>query len=257
MAKAIIGGMITGGICSAKDIAVSDANQDLHNYYNQIDIFFSINNLEIVQRCDVIFLAVKPQQASLVLSQIKDADVALEEKTFVTIMAGLSTSYIREQLSFPADIIRVMPNTALMLKQGATAISVEACNNIDIVKLVVSIFEAMGTVDIIPEHQMDVVICVNGSSPAYFYYFVDAMIQSAVAQGFDADMAKKMAAQVMIGCGHMLLNKSETPGELLQMVCSKGGTTIEAVNKLRDASVADIIDGAMQACTKRAKELSL
>ncbi len=257
MAKAIIDGMVSSGLCKKECISVSDANNDLHNYYEEIEIFFTSDNLKIVQDSDVIFLSIKPQQASVVLSEISSAGISLQQKCFVTIMAGISTDYIKAQLLPTLDVIRVMPNTALMLKQGATAISIEACDNNEVIQSVTAIFKAMGTVDIIPESQMNVVISVNGSSPAYFYYFVDAMIQSAKSQGFDADTAKRMAAQTLIGCGHMLLEKDETPSELLQMVCSKGGTTIEAVNTLRDASVDKVIDAAMQACTKRAKELSL
>lgn len=240
----------------SNNIMVSDTNADLHNIFSKRDIFFCCDNKRIVKECDIIFLAVKPQVIENVICDIASDCNQLKDKCFVSIAAGISTSYILNLLKAKTNVIRVMPNTPMLLGCGATAISFDACNNDQYNNLIKQVFESVGIVHILPERLMNEVICVNGSSPAYFYLLVDCIVESAVKQGINRAAAKELAAQTMLGSARMLLESDNSTSELIDKVCSKGGTTIEAVEYFRSKNIYDIVDGAMKACTNRAKELS-
>ena len=240
----------------SSNIMVSDINADLHNIFSERDIFFCDDNLHIVKECDIIFLAIKPQAFEPVLKGLIDKNTDIKNKCFVSIAAGISTNYILDLLGTDTNVIRVMPNTPLLLGCGATAISFDACKCEQFNDLIALVFESVGIVHVLPERLMNEIISVNGSSPAYFYLFVDSMVSSAIKQGINEKVAKELIAQTMLGSARMLLESQDNTSKLIEKVCSKGGTTIEAVKYLQSRDIYNIIDEAMKACTKRAKELS-
>ena len=116
-------------------------------------------------------------------------------------------------------------------------------------------FSSCGTVSELEESQMNAVISVNGSSPAYFYLFAKAMLDNAEKQGIEKEVALPMIAQTLIGSAGMFVYSGKTPDELIEMVSSPGGTTLEALNVFYQHDLEKIVDEAMLACTKRAEEL--
>ncbi len=254
MASAIINGIINKELYSPSSIYVFDIDKV------KVDSFVlrGINGVtsagNLTKECDIIFLAVKPQNFNDVLPLIK-ADY-LPSKIVVSIAAGISTAFIKSFLGEDAKVIRTMPNTPLMLGYGATAMSHVSPVTDNEFASIRKIFEAVGVSAVVSEDKMNEVVSVNGSSPAYVYLFAKAMIDSAVSQGIDGDTAASLIFQSILGSAYMLIDSGSTPEELIKMVSSPGGTTLRALESFEATGYAASVDTAMKACTQRSKELS-
>ncbi|MBQ4249479.1 MAG: pyrroline-5-carboxylate reductase [Clostridia bacterium] len=253
MGGAIINGMLSSGILKPSCITVYDADPKASERFLKLGCCIARNEATLAELCDIIFLCIKPQVFPDVLAKLSSLD--LSDKLIVTIAAGVPTAKIRSLLGQQVKIIRVMPNAPLMVSKGASAIYAPDTVEEDKKRFVIDVFSKLGVVSLIDESQMNEIVCVNGSSPAYVYYFVDAMVESAVSQGIDRDEAFKLICAVFEGSIEMLRNSSLSPKELIKMVCSPGGTTIESIKCFDADNVYKTIDDAMKACTKRSYEL--
>lgn len=207
----------------------------------------------LIARCDFIFLSIKPQNFEEVLKEVQTIPDC-GRPVYVSIAAGISISYIASYLGQDTKIVRAMPNTPLLIGKGCTALCSKNVPD-EALQTAKSFFETAGIVEIIPEDKMNEVIALNGSSPAYVYYFLEALVDGAVAYGFDRETAKKMACATVKGAVDMVLESEADIPELINMVCSKGGTTIAAMDVLRDNGFKETLISAMDACTRRAEEM--
>nr|WP_319488106.1 pyrroline-5-carboxylate reductase [uncultured Caproiciproducens sp.] len=254
MAGAIINGIVGTKTFPAKQIYVYDINKDKCEALEQkAGIQSAVSIEQLTGNCNIIFLAVKPQNFAEVLASVKP--VVNEKTLFVSIAAGISTKYIMDSLDCGCPVIRTMPNTPLLIGKGATALSKTANVTEEDFQLVLSLFGACGTVTVLDESQMNAVISVNSSSPAYVYLFAKAMLDSAVNQGIDAQVALQLICQTFEGSAKMLRQPDLTPESLIKMVSSPGGTTLKALDVFYEHHFEQMVDEAMKACTKRAEEL--
>lgn len=253
MATAIIGGLISKNISKPKDIYIFDLSQEKLDIMKNKGISTVHTSSEVVISSDIIVLAVKPQNYVEVLQGIKEA--VTEDKVFVTIAAGISTAFVNNQLEKACPMVRVMPNTPMLLGKGATAICRNDIISDDDFNFVKQMFELGGTVEILREEDMNKIISVNGSSPAYIYMFAKAMVEYAVENGIAKDTALNLICATLEGSAAMLRTSDDDIDTLIEKVCSKGGTTIEAVNTLNEYNFCEGIKKAMESCTKRAEEL--
>ena len=253
MATAIIGGLIGANINPA-DIYVFDMDADKLESFRAKGISVQADSPSVTQNCDIIVLAVKPQNYSEVLAEI--ASSADESKTFVSIAAGITIEFVRRGLSVNCPVVRVMPNTPLLVGKGATALCFSDGVGDKAKEVVTSMFSSSGAVEEFSEDKMDAIISVNGSSPAYFYLFAKAMADYAESVGIDRQSAMNLICAAMEGSAEMLRTSGDDPDTLIKKVSSKGGTTIEALNKFYANDFEGIIKEAMTACTKRAGELA-
>ncbi len=253
MATAIINGIVSTETLRPQQIAVYDVNEEKCVYFQQIGVQTAGSAKELAQHCSMIVLAVKPQNFQQVLAEIKGQ--VTKEKLLISIAAGISTGYIRTELGCDCPVIRTMPNTPLLLSQGATAMCRSQGVTDEMFAAVEEFFSCCGTVTELEESQMNAVISINGSSPAYFYLFAKAMLDNAQKQGIAKETALPMIAQTLIGSAGMLVYSGKTPDELIEMVSSPGGTTLEALNVFYRHGLEKIVDEAMLACTNRAQEL--
>jgi pyrroline-5-carboxylate reductase len=209
---------------------------------------------DVLDSCKYVILAVKPQTLSEVLQKIKDN--ITEETVLVSICAGISGGFIENAIGKTAKIILVMPNTPLMLGEGATALSRltgVTDEEFDFVKL---IFDASGKTAEIPPEKMKEIICINSSSPAFIYLFAKPFIDYAEEKGISADAAKLLFSQTLIGAAKMITDSGYDIDELIKMVSSPGGTTLAGLSALYDGKFPKTITEACNRCTKRAYELS-
>ncbi|MBQ7810447.1 MAG: pyrroline-5-carboxylate reductase [Clostridia bacterium] len=253
MATAIIGGLVRSDF-EKKDIFVYDVFAEKLQAFAEMGLSVSDSASDLTKESDIIVLAVKPQQYGEVIEGI--AENATMDKTFVSIAAGITVEYVRRKLGLDAPVVRVMPNTPLLLGKGATALSPSENVSEEAFTIVKGMFECSGVVEILPENLMNAVISVNGSSPAYIYLFAKAVCDSAEAQGIDREVAMKLFAAVLEGSAEMLRSSGDDPDTLIAKVSSKGGTTIAALERLYAHDFVNSIDDAMKACTKRAEELA-
>lgn len=253
MAGAIIGGIRRAGLYEDSQLLVYDVNPQKIEQMEKMGLRVAASAADLVQNCDFVFLAVKPQNFEDVLGQISAS--GSQKTVFVTIAAGISTSYIRNRTREDCRVVRAMPNTPLLLGMGATALCRTENVEDGSFEEVKKIFETSGIVEIIAEEQMNQVISVNGSSPAYVYLFAKALVDGAKAYGIDEGAALRLVAQTLAGSAKMLLESGQTPEELIRMVSSPGGTTLAALEVLEKEGFSSTLHRAMERCTARAEEL--
>ncbi len=254
MASAIINGILKKNLYFENEITIYDNDS---TKYQKFNIKPSESIAELCTRSDIIFLCVKPQVYNVVLDEIGaniDSEM-LSKKTFVSIAAGISTSHICKKLKAPSPVIRVMPNTPLLIGEGASALTSNEYVDKQTFSRVVEIFSALGITKILSEDMMNRIISVNGSSPAYVYLFAKAMCEGAKAQGISDDVLP-LVVQSIIGSAKMMAQTSMTPDELIKMVTSPGGTTLAALNSFESDDFCGVIKRAMQQCTDRAEEIA-
>lgn len=255
MAKAIVGGIVSSQL-AISDIIVYDKNS---NQYNDLPkstfcCFHYANTIEeAVASADCVLLSVKPQNYTEVLSDIQKIPHHAE-KLYISIAAGISVTSVTNALG-QARVIRVLPNVPMLIGKGVSLI----CKNDRIAEddfsFVCTIFQSSGSILLIDEHDMNPMIGVTSSSPAYVFRFIDAIYQGALAQGISGSDLLNAICDVVIGSAQLLRQSDNTPEELIAKVSSKGGTTEQAMLTLQEYHFQDAIIHAMKACTKRADEL--
>ncbi len=253
MATAIIKGLIsqTGG--KADFICVFDVSEERCDFMRSLGVNICDSGSAVVKNSDITVLAVKPQNYAEVLSSIKSA--VTTDKTIVSIAAGISISYIRSGLECECPVVRVMPNTPLLLKKGAAALCPSSNISDSDKETVYNMFAGSGVCEYISEEHMNEIIAVNGSSPAYIYLFAKAMADYAKECGIDYDKAMNLVCATLEGSAEMLRKSGDSADTLIEKVSSKGGTTIAALDVLREHDFYGAVKDAMAACTKRAEEL--
>lgn len=254
MAGAIMGGIIKEGIFKADEIIGSDIFEPGREKVKETyGIHVTADNREVVEKAEIVVLSVKPQFYASTIAEIKD--FVREGQIIITIAPGKTLAWLEEQFGKAVKIIRTMPNTPAMVGEGMTAVCPNKYVTEEEVKYAVGILSAFGKVEVIPERLMDVVVSTSGSSPAYVFMFIEAMADAAVADGMPRAQAYKFAAQAVYGSAKMVLETGRHPGELKDMVCSPGGTTIEAVRVLEEKGLRSAVIEAMKACTEISKNM--
>ena len=201
--------------------------------------------------CDIVFLAVKPQQYGAVIPEIRD--FINPSALLVYLAPGIAPGELAERLGAPEmKIIHMMPNTPCEVCAGVIAYSCGKTANENDEKRFASLVASLGIAFRVEESQMNAVVGMSGSSPAYFYMMLDAMAKAGVRAGLKRRDAYLMAAQAMLGSAKLALESEKHPSELRDDVCSPGGTTIEAVHALDKAGFEGIVMDAVAECIARA-----
>lgn len=209
---------------------------------------------KLVETCECVLLAVKPQSFGEVLPVIKEN--TFDGQVVISLAPGVTVDYLSESTGGKTKIVRTMPNTPAMVFEGMTAVCFGSNNFTDEEKqLVKNLFETVGKMVELPERLMDAAIVANGSSPAFVYIFMEALADGAVKFGIPRATAYEMVAQTVIGSAKMLLETGEHPGKLKDNVCSPGGTTIAGVAALEEAGFRNAIMKAADACYQKAIDL--
>jgi len=254
MAKAIIRGITS----SSREISLSRIYvYDIHPEQYQALLNDSVCEVksikEAVERADAVLLSVKPQQYQDVLNDVIKAD-GYDTKLYISIGAGISVDTVASALG-GAPVVRVLPNVPMLIGMGVSVICRNPMVSADHYEFVKRIFCCAGSIFEIDESDMNRIIGVTSSSPAYVFQFIDAIFQGAIAQGLDANGLLPAICDMVIGSATMLKNGNDQPAELIAKVASKGGTTEQALRVLADEGFSDSVIRAMSACTKRADEL--
>lgn len=253
MATAIINGLISKKAALPENINVFDLDREKLSVMSEKGVSTLASSKQVVKNSGIIVLAVKPQNYSDVLQEIKD--VVDESKIFVSIAAGISIGFVRKELSCNCPMVRVMPNTPLLLGKGATALCPSeniSQSDFDTVK---EMFSLSGEVEIFTEDHMNEIIAVNGSSPAYIYLFAKAMADYAQECNIPYESALNLIVATLEGSAAMIKDSGDSLDTLIKKVSSPGGTTLAALKTLEDYKFYDGIKEAMKSCTNRAEEL--
>lgn len=255
MGMAIAEGAVRAGLMTRDQVLLFNRSEDKRAANRARGYAVTGDYTEVYTACATVLLAVKPQNFDEILPVL--GACACEEKPLVvSIAAGVTFAKIEQALGADTPVIRVMPNTPLMLGEGATELVKNAAATDAQLAELRALFDTMGvTVVFDREDLLNEVIPYAGSAPAYIYAFADAMVKSAYQHGIASEDALKLFCQTMIGSAKMLLEGGKTPEELIRAVCSPGGTTIEAMRVLEARGLADMLAQANDKCIARAYEL--
>ena len=256
MAQALISGLVSCGVKPSL-ITVADPSSEAREQLaakglNTVDP--TADAKAAVIDADIVVLAVKPQVMKAVVSSFADV---LDKQLVISVAAGLSTELLSDMLGGYDNIVRAMPNTPAMIQMGATGLYGTDNISAEQKQLATAVMEASGLVIWVDnEEHMHAVTAVSGSAPAYMFYFIEAMVDGAVALGLDKEQASALAMQTMLGAAKMAMGSEDAPSELRRKVTSPNGTTQAAIESMQANDIGRQIGEAMQACYDRSQALS-
>lgn len=254
MADAMIGGMLKKDIVKAGDIiGTAKTSATREKMADRYGIGTKNTNTEVAEAADVLVLAVKPQFFTKVIEEIKDA--VSPETLIISIAAGKSIAWIENAFGKQLKLVRCMPNTPALVGEGCTGVCVNERVSEEETAYSVKLMESFGKASLVPEHLIDAVGAVSGSSPAYVFMFIEAMADAGVAAGMPRKQAYEFAAQSVYGSAKLVLESGKHPGELKDMVCSPGGTTIRGVQILEEKGMRGAVMDALAACVEKSRQL--
>ena len=267
MAEAMAGALISSGKMQSKQLTLCDLREDrLTHLKTQYNVHTSTTAAETFATSTTVILAVKPQGMKPLLEDLRSKGVHRTDrhKQVITIAAGLPLSFyeaifydgLAPHFAKRLPILRVMPNTPALVLAGMSGLCGNRHTTDADMDLAESLLSSMGDVLRVTEEQMDGVTAVSGSGPAYFFYVVETMVNTAMEMGFDKDQAHRLAISTLNGAAKLLLNSDEDPETLRRKVTSPGGTTEAAINEMKAQNVPEGIRKGMLAAAKKSHELS-
>jgi len=253
MATALAKGIVTAKLLKERDIVAFDpVTAAAENFRAAIpEVTLAANNADVTSHCDVLFLAVKPQQMAEVMREVKS--VASPDKLFVSIAAGVTLASLSAGLN-TQRVVRVMPNTPCLVGKGASAFARGPGASATDSERVRELLSAVGLAFELDEKLLDAVTGLSGSGPAFVYVMIEALSDGGVRAGLPRVVATQLAAQTVLGAAQMVLG-GEHPAVLKDRVASPGGTTIAGLQVLEDRGLRSALIAAVEAATERSKEL--
>ncbi|WP_198135641.1 pyrroline-5-carboxylate reductase [Mesobacillus selenatarsenatis] len=256
MAEAMISGVVKSGKMRAENVYVT--NKSNAAKLERLESRYGINAMpqsELpYEDIDMFILAMKPKGAAGALEALKDKLVP--GQVVVSVLAGISTGFMEDNLKDGQQVVRVMPNTSSMIQESATAISPGLHTSDENIEDIKELLSSMGKVFLIEEEQMDIFTGLAGSGPAYFYYLMEHMERVGRENGMDEKMAREIIAQTILGAAKMIIEKDETPEVLRKNVTSPNGTTASGLNALRKYNGGTAISQAVNHAANRSKEIN-
>ena len=255
MAYALINGLLNNGYDS-KNIKVSDPNDELlQKREAELNITTFANNSSLVEACDIIVFAVKPQVLSEVCLELREK--IKPKHLFISIVAGIRVNDINRWLGGNYSLVRTMPNTPALMQHGVTGLFPNELVSDEQKTLVTTILSSVGDCFWVNEEKLiDAITAISGSGPAYFFLLMQSMTQAGMALGLDEKTAKKLSVQTAFGASLMATKSGKDPKTLRTNVTSPNGTTQAAIESFQDQNFEGIGASATRAAFDRARELS-
>lgn len=254
MGTAIMKGIASSNLCYEVSLFAYDKDMSKLEDLKPYGVVASLTLTDLVETCRYVFLAVKPQVFEEVLNEI--APAVNENTVLVSIAAGITGEYIQSKTIPNAKVVLVMPNTPLLLGEGASALAKVEPTTEEEFKVICNIFSSCGEIAVVPQDKMKEIIAINGSSPAFIYLFAKGFIDYAKSVGINEETAKQLFTQTLVGSARMINCSGHSIDNLIKMVSSPGGTTLKGLDELYAGNLTEIVDKACKSCTKRAYELS-
>lgn len=253
MAEAILYGILSNDISPANHVYFNEIRTDRTEH---IEKQYGIRHADLhtILNCHVVLFCIKPQNILTLLESLSVVDI--ENRLFLSILAGIPMSLYERYLGVHAQLARVMPNTPGMIGDGMTAISFKSNVCVPFQEFTKNLFSLMGDILVIEESFMDVVTGISGSGPAFLYQLSQAIAQVAISEGMSEKEALYITAQTMVGAGRMLQRSSKTPEQLINDVSSPNGTTVAGLQVYHELNIDSAIQQVVKRAIQRARELS-
>ncbi|HVU08087.1 MAG TPA: pyrroline-5-carboxylate reductase [Verrucomicrobiae bacterium] len=254
MATALAKGFVRAEIVFPREIIAGDLFNVARSHFSKETGAKAVaSNAEVLKFANVLILAVKPDQAAAVLSELHDDFT--KQHLLISIAAGVTISKLENLLPADARVIRVMPNTPALVGEAASAFALGKNATVADGEIAKKLLSAVGVAFQVKEPLLDAVTGLSGSGPAYVYQFIEALSDGGVAAGLPRDIATKLAAQTVLGAAKMVLETGQHPGALKDQVTSPGGTTIEGLHALEKGKLRATVMSAVRAATEKSKKL--
>lgn len=261
LAEALVKGLLASGRVTPGQIIAGDRiSERLVHMAETYEIKVYNKNHEVAENSDVLFITVKPNDVAGVVRAI--APAVAKNKLIITAAAGVTTKTVLENLKEGGcagfvPVVRAMPNTPVIVSEGAIGICAGLGAAKSDLELAGALFEAVGKVTVIEdEGLLDAVTGLSGSGPAYVFLFMQAFADAGAAAGLDRKTSLSLALQTTLGAAKLALESDKGLDELIAMVSSPGGTTVEGLKRLREGGLGATVEKAVLAATARARELS-
>jgi pyrroline-5-carboxylate reductase len=255
MGKSLLRGILKAGLTSPANVTVADVHRGkLESLRDSFGVHITEAASEAIPGADLVILAVKPLTLNDVIAGIRE--VVRPHQLFISIIAGVESSYIRERLGKDNPVVRVMPNIAATVDAAASAIALTPSATEDHIALTEAIFSAVGEVVRVEEEHIDAVTGLSGSGPAYIYMVIEALCDGGVKMGLPRDVAMKLATQTVFGAAKLVKETGAHPATLKDQVTTPGGTTISAVHELEERGLRAMLISAVVTATERSRALN-
>ena len=255
MGKSLLRGILKAGLTSPANVTVADVHRGkLESLRDSFGVHITEAAREAIPDADLVILAVKPLTLNDVIAGIRE--VVRPHQLFISIIAGVESSYIRERLGKDNPVVRVMPNIAATVDAAASAIALTPSATEDHIALTEAIFSAVGEVVRVEEEHIDAVTGLSGSGPAYIYMVIEALCDGGVKMGLPRDVAMKLATQTVFGAAKLVKETGAHPATLKDQVTTPGGTTIAAVHELEERGLRAMLISAVVTATERSRALN-
>lgn len=253
MASALLAGVLSSGVAGKDEVEVVEISAERRAWLaEKFGVAAVPDGAAAVAASDIAVLAVKPQNAPELLAQL--ADVLGPDKLLLSIAAGLSTATLERAVA--ARVVRAMPNLAATVGKAVSALCAGTRATAEDLDAAEAVLRGAGETVRVEERMMDAVTGVSGSGPGYLFRFIEAMEEAARAEGFDADVARKLAVWTAYGAAATAIESGEAPARLREKVSSKGGTTLAGLAAMEERGFADAVKAAVRAATARSAELN-
>jgi pyrroline-5-carboxylate reductase len=273
MGEAILAGLLRAGR-QVKDLVVSERMPERARSLGEKYSVRMATVSEAVETAAFVIVAVKPADVESVVAEIAESAAKAEsdtiEQVFITVVAGVTIGFYEARLPAGSPVVRVMPNAPALVGAGVSALAAGRFATAEQLADVAGVFRCIGDVLTVPETQLDAVTAVSGSGPAYFFFFVEALVDAAVANGLSRAVATDLAVQTMAGSAAMLLERLDSeraagedtgldtsPARLRAMVTSPGGTTAAGLRELERGGVRAAVAAAIDAAKTRSEQLGI
>lgn len=255
MGAAIIRGLIESGKAQASDISVNDVSA---SRLDQVAAEFGVRAVSELSQLighdtEILLLAVKPQNMSEVLTNLKE--VINDKFILISIAAGVHSNFFTSILGENIRLIRSMPNAAAMVRKSATAICAAAMASKDDMEVAADFFAAIGEVVVVDEKLLNAVTALSGSGPGYLFTIMEALSDAGVLNGLSRDVSRKLAVQTVVGAAAMAMNQDLSFSTLKDSITSPAGTTISGLKVMERAGVRGIMMEVVEAAKRRADEI--
>ncbi|QVI27708.1 pyrroline-5-carboxylate reductase [Mycolicibacterium neoaurum] len=267
--EALLSGLLRAGR-QVKDLVVAEKHRDRARQLSEMHQVLVTSVADAVENASYVIVAVKPGDVSAVTAEIAEAvakaDNDSDETVFVSVAAGVSTTFFENKLPAGSPVVRVMPNAPMVVGGGVSAVAAGRFATPEQLKEVAAIFDTVGDVLTVTETQMDAVTAVSGSGPAYFFLMVEALVDAGVAAGLSREVATELVVHTMAGSAAMLLDRRDSAPNgvmdtsataLRAIVTSPGGTTAAGLRELERGGLRSAVADAVQAAKTRSEQLGI
>jgi len=254
MAEALMKGIMSAGLASKDEIIASEPSTERKEFIARTyGVRVTGDNVEVARNANLIVLAVKPNNVSMVMDELKP--YLTTDHLLISIAAGVRIAQIESKLNYGVRVIRVMPNQPCLVGASASAFALGKSAKPEDKDTVMKLLQSVGIAFVVEEKLLDAVTGLSGSGPAFVYVVIEAMADGGVLAGLPRNIAVKLAAQTVYGAAKTVLDSNAHPAIMKDMVASPAGTTIEGLLVLEQSGVRGAFMEAVEAAAKKSKEL--